>query len=146
MASATDLLGPWLDSSMLWRGSPFSSSVFRRGICGRAAWWSSSSSTCSGGRLSHQVPFCGGVIHETGLHQTPRLGMGRAQVTAILVQAMPGTGSHKSKSTATSRRRVHRSICPGAVAMTARQIVAVSEEGGHSCCQFHHLSRLQKLQ
>jgi hypothetical protein len=70
--------------------------------------------------------------------------MGRAQVTNILVQAMPGTGGPKSWPMATSQGRICRSICPGMVAMAAEQTVATSEEGGHCCGQFRHLSWCEK--
>jgi hypothetical protein len=71
------------------------------------------------------------------------LGIGRAQVAAILVQAMPGTGGPKSWPMAMSQRQVGRLIRPGVVAMAARRIVATSKEGSHHCYQFHYLLWLQ---
>jgi hypothetical protein len=102
--------------------------------CGGAAWWSSSSSIWIRGRLHHQVLILDGAIHQMHLQETSRLGMGKAQVAANLVQAKPGTGGPKSWPMATSYRRVRQSICPGAVA--ARRIVATSEEGGHRFAYF----------
>jgi hypothetical protein len=71
------------------------------------------------------------------INKMPRLGMGGAQVDAILVQAKPRTGGPKSWPSATSWRRVHWLIHPGVVA--TRRIVIASEEGGRPYHPFHPL-------
>ncbi len=90
---ATALLVPRPDSSMLWRGSASSSLATCTGRrSGRHHHW-------SGGRLRHQYSFVlGGAIHQTHLHKMLCLGIGRAQVAAILVQAKSGTGGPRSWS------------------------------------------------
>ncbi len=82
------------------REDPSFSSVFGGSICRWAAWWSPSS-IWSGGHLRHQVLILGGAIHQTHLHEMQRLGIRKAQVAAILVQAMAGTGGSKSWPMAT---------------------------------------------
>ncbi len=127
------------------REDPSFSSVFGGSICRWAAWWSPSS-IWSGGHLRHQVLILGGALHQTHLHETQHLGIRKAQVAAILVQAMPGTGGPKSWPMATSHWQVRRSIGPVEVAMAARRIVTASKQGGLRCRQFHHLSCLHQSQ
>ncbi len=57
-------------------------------------WWASS--IWSGGHLHYQVLVLDEAIQQTHLQETLRVGMGRAQVAAILVQAKHGTGGPKS--------------------------------------------------
>ncbi len=111
MASAMAFLGPRPDSSMLWRGSslhypPLGQYLHRGEVIVNIVQleWGSSSS-------SNTCPFW---AEPNNRHiytdKTLRLGMGGAQVAAILVQAEPGTGGPKCWPTATSWRQVRRLI------------------------------------
>ncbi len=50
----------------------------------------------SGGHLHHEVFVLGVAIHYTHLYLTPRLGTGKTQVAATLVQDKLGTGGPKA--------------------------------------------------
>ncbi len=78
------------------RGDPSSSFVLGCCTCSGAACWSSSSFIWSGGHLCHQVLVLGRAKYQTYLQEMPRLGKGRAQVAAILVQAKPGMGASRA--------------------------------------------------
>ncbi len=104
-------------------GSHISLRAPRRGARGGGVWqscargvvvviiahleWGSSSS--SNTRLFWAEPN----IKHIYINKKPCLGMGGAQVIAVLVQAKPGTGSPKSWPTAMSLRQVRRLIRPG---------------------------------